>query len=208
MTCDLANQPSEIAGYFFCVKFRTQKFNKILIKMQKEKRNTFLYANSGRVIAHAPTRLVHTWQYSTYFFSDGNKTKTHWWSSDQRGVGFGKIFFIIDKSGFAWSLFFLNHFFFWDTVLNHFLFWDTVQSFNQNPFFSRNIQIRNKIIIYISQAILIHPFKVFQFSLSLLALSQQFIIFSMIGSPHSFIEPIHNNISHIPIMPFNLTRII
>lgn len=74
--------PSEITGYFFCVKFRTQKFNKNLIKMQKEKRNTFLYANSGRVIAHAPTRLVHTWQYSTYFFSDGNKTKTHWWSSD------------------------------------------------------------------------------------------------------------------------------
>lgn len=76
LTCDHANQPSEIAGYFFCVKFRTQKFNKNLIKMQKEKRNTFLYANSGRVIAHAPTRLVHTWQYSTYFLSDGNKTKT------------------------------------------------------------------------------------------------------------------------------------
>lgn len=33
MTCDPVNKPSEIAGYFFCVKFRTQKFNKNLIKM-------------------------------------------------------------------------------------------------------------------------------------------------------------------------------
>lgn len=94
MICDSANQPSEIAGYFFCVKFRTQKFNKNLIKMQKEKRNTFLYANSGRVIAHAPTRLVHTWQYSTYFFSNGNKTKTHWWSSGPMGGWVSGKFFL------------------------------------------------------------------------------------------------------------------
>jgi hypothetical protein len=46
-----------------------------------------------------------------------NQNIQHWWSSDPiRGVGFGKIFFKIDKSGFAWSLFFLNHFSFWKTV--------------------------------------------------------------------------------------------
>lgn len=92
MTCKTRQPASEIAG-IFCIKFRTQKFNKNLIKMQKEKRNTFLHVNSGRVIAHAPTRLVHTWQYSTHFFSDGNKTKTLVEQCPNGGGGFRENFF-------------------------------------------------------------------------------------------------------------------